>query len=141
LRQAILAFKRANRPGLQQQSSQHELQQGSQQLGAQQLASQPQLGSAHPQPMPQNAEAFEALASAMATPRPNVDKRKRFIGRAPKSNGGNSGRVRGHRASRPRPVKVDGAEFDVGITLESPAGDATDTLSHECQSTSRAGIP
>jgi hypothetical protein len=41
------------------------------------------------------------------------------------------GRVRGRRASRPRPIKVDGAEFDVG-TLESPSGDATDMLSQWC---------
>jgi hypothetical protein len=61
---------------------QHESQHGAAQpqLGS---AAQPQLGAAsqpHP-PLPKYAEASEALASAMATPRLSVDSTKRFIGR------------------------------------------------------------
>jgi hypothetical protein len=75
----------------EQHESQHDAAQP--QLGS---AAQPQLGSAQPQlgaasqphpPLPKNAEASEALASAMATPRLSVDSTKRFIGRLLKKMG------------------------------------------------------
>jgi len=128
-------FKRANRPGLQHES-QHGSQQagaqhdGSQQLGSQQGAAQPQLAS-QPQPRrPKNAWAFEALASATATPKLSADNREgRVIGRAPKHVAGVP------QLPRPRPSSVSLAPRKGGmaprrsVTLASPAGDATDTLS------------
>jgi hypothetical protein len=74
--QACLAARRArsraNRPHRgAQQGSQHESQAISQpQLGS---AAQPHAGSQPQPPMPKNALAFEAQASAMATP--SVDSR------------------------------------------------------------------
>ncbi|HMP06207.1 MAG TPA: hypothetical protein PJ982_07660 [Lacipirellulaceae bacterium] len=88
--QALRAFSRANRPGFLQHGSQQGSQQhrsAQPQLGSH-AAAQPQLGSAaQPQPpsKPKNAEAFEALISAMATP--SVDSRELFIGRTPNRTG------------------------------------------------------
>jgi hypothetical protein len=106
------------RPQLEAQGSQQDISQpqvgsAQPQLGSQ-AAAQPQLGSAaQPQPpnMPKNADAFPALDSAMATP--SVDSKYRFIGRLLNPDRNGWGRVRGRRPLGSRPIKVDGAGFQV----------------------------